>query len=119
MEKFNYSYSADKQEEIKRIREKYLPCEDDKMELIRKLDNNVTKKSTAISLTVGIIGTMMFGIGMCCCLVWTELFIFGIIIGMFGIILDCMTYPLYNYILKKERKKIAPEIIKLTDELMK
>ena len=30
-----------------------------------------------------------------------------------------MAYPLYSYITKKERKKITPEILRLTDELMK
>ena len=43
----------------------------------------------------------------------------GIIIGFAGIILVCMAYPVYNFILRKQREKIAPEIIRLTDELMK
>ena len=43
----------------------------------------------------------------------------GILIGMIGIVLVCVAYPVYNAITKKEREKIAPEIIRLTDELMK
>ena len=43
----------------------------------------------------------------------------GISTGVIGIILVCMAYPIYNRILKKEREKIAPEIIRLTDDLMK
>ena len=43
----------------------------------------------------------------------------GILIGAVGIVLVCVAYPLYNRIVKKEREKIAPEIIRLTDELMK
>ena len=43
----------------------------------------------------------------------------GIGIGIIGIVLVCMAYPIYNRTLKKEREKIAPEIIRLTDELMK
>ena len=45
--------------------------------------------------------------------------LFGIIIGIVGIVLVSLAYPLYNRIVKKEREKIAPEIIRLTDELMK
>lgn len=43
----------------------------------------------------------------------------GIGIGIIGIVLVCIAYPIYNRTLKKEREKIAPEIIRLSDELMK
>ena len=43
----------------------------------------------------------------------------GIAVGIIGIVLVCLAYPIYNRIVKKEREKIAPEIIRLTDELMK
>lgn len=118
-ETFNYTYSAKQQEEIKKIREKYVPKEADKMEQLRRLDADVTSKATAISLAFGIIGTLILGTGMSMCMVWTELFILGIIIGVIGIAVVSVAYPLYNYVTKKEREKIAPEIIRLTDELIK
>lgn len=43
----------------------------------------------------------------------------GIAVGVVGIVLVCLAYPLYNRIAKKERARIAPEIIRLSDELMK
>lgn len=118
-ETFNYTYSAKEQEEIRKIREKYVKKEADKMERLRRLDQSVTQKSTAVSLAAGMIGALIFGIGMCCCLVWTDLFILGIIVGIIGIAAVSAAYPLYVCITKKEREKIAPEIIMLTDELMK
>ncbi|MBQ8781752.1 MAG: hypothetical protein IJZ72_08785 [Oscillospiraceae bacterium] len=118
-ETFTYTYSAQQQEEIKKIREKYLPKEADKMEQLRRLDAGVTQKGTVVSLVIGIAGSLILGVGMCCCLVWTELFILGIIVGTIGIAAVSMAYPAYNFIIKKEREKIAPEIIRLTDELMK
>lgn len=118
-ETFSYTYSAKQQEEIKKIREKYVPKEADKMEQLRRLDASVTQKGTVISLVVGIIGALVFGVGMCCCLVWTDLFVLGIIVGIIGIGAVSAAYPLYNYAAKKAREKIAPEIIRLTDELMK
>lgn len=45
--------------------------------------------------------------------------IVGIAVGIFGIVLVSLAYPIYNRIVKKERERIAPEIIRLTDELMK
>lgn len=119
-ETFSYTYSAKQQEEIKKIREKYAPKEADKMEQLRRLDESVTRKGTAISLIVGIIGALVMGFGMSCCMVWSDkLFVLGIVIGVVGIALICAAYPVYNYVMKKERAKIAPEIIRLTDELMK
>jgi len=44
--------------------------------------------------------------------------IIGIIIGLLGIVLVALAYPVYSKVLKKERERIAPEIIQLTDELM-
>ena len=66
------------------------------------------------------------GIGMS--LVMTEIgaalgtmlsMIIGICVGIIGIVLVSLAYPVYNRTLKKEREKIAPEILRLTDELMK
>lgn len=119
-ESFNYTYSAKEQAELKKIREKYIPKEPDKMEQLRKLDQSVTHKSTTAALIIGIVGTLLMGIGMCCTMVWAGIwFIPGIIIGMIGIALLSAAYPLYNHVIKKEREKIAPEVIRLTDELMK
>ena len=127
-ETFNYTYSAKEQEEIKAIRKKYAVPEEteDKMAQLRRLDAGVYSKATTAALVVGIIGALIMGIGMS--LVMTEIgaflgtvmaMIVGIILGVIGIILVCLAYPLYNRTLKKEREKIAPEIIRLTDELMK
>lgn len=119
-ETFSYTYSAKEQKEIKKIREKYAPKEADKMEQLRRLDESVTRKGTVLSLVVGIIGALVMGFGMSCCMVWADtLLIVGIIVGVIGIAIVSTAYPLYNYINKKEREKIAPEIIRLTDELMK
>lgn len=117
---FSYTYSAKQQEEIKHIRSKYVSDEADKMEQLRKLDQGVTRKGTIISLAIGITGSLIMGIGMCCTMVWADkLFIPGIFIGIAGIAILSMAYPAYNLIIKKERQKVAPEIIRLTDELLK
>ena len=118
-ETFSYTYSAKEQEEKKKIREKYVPKEADKMEQLRRLDAGVTQKGTVISLVVGIIGALILGTGMSMCMVWTELFVLGIIVGIVGIVMVSAAYPLYSYVTKKEREKIAPEIMRLTEELMK
>lgn len=121
-ETFNYTYSATQQEEIKKIREKYvrLTPEEDKMERLRRLDASVTRPGTIVSLIVGIISALILGIGMCCIMVWADtLFILGILVGVIGIAGVTAAYPIYIHITKKQREKLAPEILRLSDELIK
>lgn len=114
---FTYAYSSKQQEEIKSIRQKYIPHEESKMELLRKLDKSAEKRGTIVSIIIGTISTLIFGIGMCCVLVWTDFFIPGIVIGIIGIIGIILAFPIFSIITKKEREKLAPQIIKLSDEL--
>lgn len=117
---FQYTYSAKEQAEIKRIRSKYTPKEENKMEQLQRLDASATQKATMYAIIVGVIGALILGAGMSCCLVWTNsLLIPGIVIGIIGMMVLAVAYPLYNRTLKKERERIAPEILRLTDELMK
>lgn len=124
---FRYTYSAKQQEEIQNIRKKYAAPEEDKMAQLRRLDASVTQKASTVSLVVGILGALILGLGMS--LVLTELgemlgsyrdmsMIIGVIVGIVGLAVVCCAYPLYNYTLKKQREKIAPAILHLTDELL-
>lgn len=119
-ETFEYTYSATQQEEIETIRRKYLPKEEDKMEQLRKLDRDVTKPGTVWALVLGIIGCLMFGVGMCCTLVWADsFFVVGIIVGIGGMAVMGIAYPVYAKITTKARERIAPQILALSEELMK
>ena len=128
--KFEYTYSAKEQAELKRIREKYTPTTEteDKMERLRRLDASVTNTAMAVAIAFGVVGTLILGLGMS--LVMTKIseflglsgsmaMVVGIVIGIAGSILASLAYPIYNAIVKAKRKKLAPEIIRLTDELLK
>lgn len=117
---FEFHYSAEEQEEIKKIREKYLPLEEreTKMEQLRRLDAGVTRKGTAWSLVLGVISSLILGIGMCCCMVWNGLFALGIVVGCIGIAGIILAYPLYAYLVRKEQERLAPQILKLSEELL-
>ena len=127
---FSYTYSAKEQTELKKIREKYThPTEaEDKMARLRRLDASVTKTAQGVALIFGVIGVLILGLGMS--LFMTDLgealgshrdmaMVIGIIIGIVGGIIASLAYPIYNAIVKHRRKKLAPEIIRLADELMK
>ena len=122
---FEYTYSAQQQQEVEEIRKAYLPKEEDKMAELRKLHAIPTQKAQAASLAVGVIGALILGTGMSLCM--TELSGFlggmamfiGVPVGIAGMVLAAMAYPIHNRVLKKERERIAPEILKLTEELLK
>ena len=97
------------------------------MTRIRKLDASVNRTAQTVALTFGIIGTLILGFGMS--LIMTELaeklslenyaMLIGVLVGIFGGVIASLAYPIYSLILKVKRKKIAPEIIRLSDELMR
>ena len=127
---FTYTYSAKEQAELKRIRDKYTATTavEDKMERLRRLDSSVTKTAQIVALVFGVVGTLILGCGMSLCMTdFREILgeysdmamIIGIIVGVVGGILASLAYPIYNAIVKVKRKQLAPEIIRLTDELMK
>ncbi len=127
--RFEYTYSAKEQEEIKRIREKYTEkpvAQPDKLGQLRRLDQGVTQKASTIALIIGTIGAVVMGTGMS--LVMTDIAsslgaivstVLGVVTGVVGMAGVVAAYPVYSRVLKKEREKIAPEIMRLTDELMK
>ena len=125
-ETFQYTYSAKEQEELQKIRSKYMPKEESKLDQLYRLDAHVTQKATVRSVTAGLAGALIMGCGMS--LAMTDIgasiglgnlaMLVGILVGIVGMALVGIAYPLYFHVLKKERANIAPEILRLTDELM-
>lgn len=124
---FTYTYSAKEQAEVQSIRKKYLPQEESKMERLRRLDRSANKKAQAVSLTVGILGTLVLGLGMSFAMsslsevlgAWRDsAMLIGILTGLAGLLLVAAAYPAYNRVLKKERERIAPEILRLSEDLI-
>ena len=127
--KFQYTYSVKEQEELKKIREKYTSKEETKLDRLRRLDKSASSKAQVVAITIGVIGALILGFGMS--LAMTEelgaalglaeniAMIVGIAVGFVGGALVALAHPIYRGVLKSERQKIAPEILRLTDELMK
>ena len=122
---FEYTYSAGQRQEIEAIRKKYLPKEEDKMEQLRRLHYSATQKAQAASIAIGVLGALVLGTGMS--LIMTDLgtslghwvMVIGILAGILGLILVALAYPIYNSVLRKERQRIAPEILRLSEELLR
>ncbi len=125
-EKFEYEYDAlkiDEKEEIESIRSQYLPKSDRsiKLDRLKQLHNRVHNIPLIGGLSIGIIGTLLFGFGMCFFLVWnTSWWMWlGIIPGILGILLMLIAYPIYKRIKELLKRKYSKEILSLSDELLK
>lgn len=121
---FEYTYSAQRQQEVEEIRKAYLPKQEDKMDQLRKLHALPTQKAQAASIALGVTGALILGTGMSLCM--TDLgaalgslaMAVGIPVGIAGIVLVALAYPVFKRRLKKERERIAPEVLRLTEELL-
>lgn len=119
-QKFRLTYSSKRREEVKSIRKKYLPQEEDKMERLRQLDESVTQKPTALAMIFGVVGALIFGGGLCLILLLGGYWIIpGVIIGLFGLAVLGCAYPVYQRTLEQEKSRVAPEILRLSEELLR
>ncbi len=118
-ESFEYTYSATDEKELQKIKDKYIQktTKETKMQQIVSLDKSVTKTATIVSIALGIAGSLILGVGMTCVTVWINYFAVGIVVGVVGLIIMGLTYPLYLKMVKSKKEQIAPQILKLTEEI--
>ena len=117
---FEFTYSAKQQKEIEKIRNKYVSKEESKMEQLIRLDKQAERPGTIASIAVGIIGMLVLGAGMSCVLVFASnvrIFIAGIILGIIGMAMESVAYPIYKKVTEKDRAKVAEQIIALSNDL--
>lgn len=121
--KFEFSYSAPtdaERREIENIRAQYeenSSRREGKLERLRKLDSLVKNSAMAVGITLGVIGVLIFGVGMTMVLEW-NLVLWGVLVGVVGVVPMAVAYPAYNAVLKKNKKKYGEEILRLAEELM-
>lgn len=120
-DKFTYSYSApteSERREILEIQKQYLgDVQEDKLKRLRKLNAAVKNTAMGVALTLGVVGLLLFGTGMSIALAWGN-YLAGIIVSVIGIFPMAAAHPVYNFFLKRGKKKYGEEIIRLTNELL-
>lgn len=116
---FTYQYSAARNKEVENIRRRYMLQEESKLERLKNLDRKVQSAGIIESLGFGIIGALMFGIGMCfgldvfCGVDWLT-----VLFCVLGGIIMIPAYPMYKHIARKTKAALTPEILRLSDEIM-
>ena len=107
---------SEKQAYIERMKSKYVKKDNSKLEQIRELDRRATLPAVITAYTLGVIGALVFGAGMCFAMkVIGDSVALGVILGIAGICVISVNYPLYRKNLEKGKKKYEKEILSLID----
>lgn len=115
---FRYSYSAKQTEEVQAIRNKYLPHPESKLDELKRLDQYVHNAGMIQSLAVGILGCLVFGLGMCFALqVIGQSVALGAFLGLWGIAAMISAYPVYRFYFRKAKETYCSRILELAAEL--
>ena len=116
---FTYQYSAARNREVENIRKKYLPHKESKLQILKKLDARAQGAGMVEGLCVGVIGALLFGVGLCFGLDalpgadWLTL-----LFAVLGVMTMLPAYPIYRHISRKTRERLTPEILRLSEEIM-
>ena len=117
---FSYNYSAARNKEVENIRKKYIPHEKSKLERLKKLDMRVQMAGTVESLSLGTVGALVFGLGMCFFLdVFAGAAWLTALLMVLGAVIMIPAYPIYRRIARKTKAELTPEILRLSEEIMK
>ena len=115
---FSYTYSASENQEVLRIRKKYLPKEETKLEELKRLDSLVQNSGVIQGLCAGIGGCLVFGLGLCLALeVIGHMIWLGVILGLVGTAGMLTAFPIYRKIFHKAKARHSPRILELAAQL--
>ena len=103
------------------IAKDYAPKESSKIVALKKLDCKAKLPATIFTYTLGICSALVFGTGMCLAMqvIGSGLagVVFGIVIGIAGMVGCAINYPLYKRMLEKGKAKYAYEIVELARQI--
>lgn len=115
---FTYEYSADNTKQAEAILSKYVPQKKDALTKMKELDSQVNKRATGPAIGIGVLGALLLGCGMSLVMEVGGNFLWiGIVIGILGMAICAAAFPFYQKKLKKERAKVADEIVKLSKDV--
>ena len=119
--KFRYTYTAPTEEErreIESIRAAYRKdVRSEKLERLRRLNARVKNAAMSVALTLGVLGLLVFGLGMTMILEWGIL-AGGVAVSAAGVLPMAAAAPAYNFVLRRGKERYGEEIVRLSEELL-
>jgi len=115
----------DQQFMVQKIRAQYMGENPSELDALRELDAKVKRPANVFAYTFGSVSAVVMGAGMS--LVMTDIgavvgitsaLIPGIAVGVLGLGMTLLTYPIYKGILNSRKKKYSAEILSLSDKIM-
>lgn len=104
---------------IEKIRASYTQNKPTKLDELKKLDKKVKRPVQIFSYLFGSLSSLVLGAGMCLAMkVIGDSMMLGIVVGLLGILLVSINYPLYKTILKSRKNKYSNQIVEMTDSLL-
>lgn len=110
---------------VQKIRTQYTEKEHTQLDALKKLDARVKRPANVFAYIFGSIGALIMGSGMSLIMTdigatlgITEVMTPGIVIGVVGMLMAIINYPIYKGILSSRRNKYAEQIMMLSDEIM-
>ena len=110
---------------VQKIRTQYTEKQHTELDALKALDAKVKKPANVFAYLYGSVSAIVMGAGMS--LVMTDIgamigmtgtMVPGIAIGVVGMGMALATYPIYKKILNNRKKKFAPQIMKLSDQII-
>lgn len=97
----------------------YAPKDTSKVVALKKLDRKAKLPAIIFTYSFGVIGALIMGIGMCFSMnvIGNNNMVLGVVIGIIGLVLVSVNYPIYTKMLKKGKEKYAFEIMELAKEI--
>lgn len=117
--------SNDQEFLVQKIRSQYTEKQYTQVDALKALDVKVKKPANVFGYTYGSVSAIIMGAGMS--LVMTDIgatiglasaMVPGIIVGVVGLGMALSTYPIYKKILSNRKKKFAPEIMRLSEQII-
>lgn len=121
MKIMEFSYDEKQLQTAQNIRESYGERRETDLEKLRRLDEKVKRPADILAYTLGVIGALILGVGMCICmgvLGASNLFALGIVVGVAGIAVVVANYFIYRAVLNSRKKKYSAEVLALSDKIL-
>lgn len=88
-----------------------------KMDALEALHTKVKTPGMIVASIVGVLGSLIMGAGMSNIMVWDNMTT-GLALGIPGLVMMILAFPIYKAITDSRKKKYAPQIMELSSEIM-